>query len=359
MSKLTVAVDLAKDVFEVAVAAASGKVIERKRLTRFQFERFWQERERCTVVMEACGSAHHWARTLIALGFRVRLLPPHEVRPYRTRNKTDRVDCDALLEAARSPRIKDVAVKSEDQQAILALHRAREQWKDTRTMRINGMRALLREFGITAPKGAAKFLDRLPQLLEHRRERLPERVRRVVLTFWSEVHDLEAQMLTIEKELPGLARENEVIRSLLEIPGIGILTATALYASVGNIHLFKDGRRLASWLGIVPKEHSSGSTRRMGRISKQGDPYLRTLLIHGARAALNAAQAKQKKGQPLTHLQQWAVKKAGELRHSNQAAVALANKLARICWAVWKHERRFDGNFRPQAPTHHAKPAAA
>jgi transposase len=358
MSKLTIAVDLAKDVFEIAVANGSWKVIERKRMTRNQVERFWKTKEPCTVVMEACGSAHHWARTLIALGFTVRLLPPHEVRPYRTRNKTDRIDCDALLEAVRSPRIKDVAVKSADQQAILALHRAREQWKDTRTMRINGMRALLREFGITAPKGAGKFLARLPQLLEHHREQLPERVRRMVLTFWSEVHDLEEQMNATEKELAGIARENAVIRSLLEIPGIGILTATALYASVGNIHLFKNGRRLASWLGIVPKEHSSGSSRRMGRISKQGDPYLRTLLIHGARSALNAAQAKQKKDQPLTHLQQWAVKKAGELRHSNQAAVALANKLARIGWAVWKHERRFDGNFRPQPPAH-AKPAAA
>ncbi len=140
-----------------------------------------------------------------------------------------------------------------------------------------------------------------------------------------------------------------IIRTLLEIPGIGAITATALFASVGNIHLFKSGRHLASWLGITPKEHSSGGKRRMGRISKQGDPYLRTLLIHGARSALTAAQKCRRSGRPLTRIQQWAVEKSAMLQHSNQAAVALANKLARICWAVWRHERRYDGNYLPQA----------
>ncbi len=348
MSKLTIAVDLAKDVFEIAVANADWKIVERKCLTRPQFERFWQRREPCAVVMEACTSAHHWARLLLGLGFDVRLLPAHYVKPYRQRNKTDRADCEALLEAARSPRIQAVAIKSEDQQAVLALHRVREQWKSTRTMRINGMRGLLREFGITSPKGAGKFLARLPQLLEAHRERLPARVRRVVLAFWQEACDLDLKMRQIEKELEGIAREHPVLRTLLEIPGIGAITATALYASVGNIHLFPSGRHLASWVGITPKEHSSGGRRRMGRISKQGDPYLRTLLIHGARSALTAAQTRQQTGKPLTRLQKWAVQKGAELRHSNQAAVALANKLARICWAVWKHERHFDGNYLPQ-----------
>jgi transposase len=211
------------------------------------------------------------------------------------------------------------------------------------------MRGLLREFGIISPRGAARFLARLPQLLEQHRARLPERVRRVVLAFWAEVQELEARMLEIEKELEGIARQHSVIRMLLEIPGIGVLTATALYASVGNVHLFQSGRHLASWLGITPREHSSGSRRRMGRISKQGDRYLRTLLIHGARSALTAAQVRQRTGKSLTRLQQWALQKCSELHHSNQAAVALANKLARITWAVWKHERSFDGNYLPQA----------
>jgi transposase len=155
----------------------------------------------------------------------------------------------------------------------------------------------------------------------------------------------------IEKDLLGIARENPVINRLLEIPGIGVITATALFASVGNIHLFQSGRHLASWLGITPKEHSSGARRRMGRISKQGDPYLRTLFIHGARSALNAAETQQRSGRSLTRSQRWGLQKASELRHSNQAVVALANKLARIAWAVWKHDRHFDGNFLPQLAT--------
>ncbi|MBA2244218.1 MAG: IS110 family transposase, partial [Gemmatimonadetes bacterium] len=277
MSKVTIAVDLAKDVFEIAVATAAGKIIERKRLTRPQFERFWQTKEPCAVVMEACGSAHHWARMLVGLGFEVRLLPAHYVRPYRQRNKTDRADCDALLEAARSPHIKAVGIKSQDQQAILALHRVREQWKSTRNMRTGGMRGLLREFGITSPAGATRFLERLPQLMERHRASLPERVRRMVLACWAEAQELETRMVAVEKELKGIAEEHPLIRTLLEIPGIGAITATALFASVGNIHLFKSGRHLASWLGITPKEYSSGSTRRMGRISKKGDPFLRTL----------------------------------------------------------------------------------
>jgi transposase len=342
----------------LGVADSRGRITERKRLSRLQFERFWSTREPCTVVMEACGSAHHWARLLVARGFEVRLLPAQYVKPYVQRNKTDRADCEALLEAARSPRIKEVAIKSADQQGILSLNRAREQWKRTRTMRINGMRGLLREFGITAPLGASKFLSRLPQLLEHHRGEIPERVRRLILAFWSEAEELERRMAEVEEELKALAKEHAVIGSLLEIPGIGVLTATALYASVGDVHRFPSGRHLASWLGITPREHSSGSIRRLGRISKQGDVYLRTLLIHGARSALTAAQAKQRAGRPLSRLQQWAVRKSGK-RHANQAAVALANKLARTAWAVWKHERRFNGNHRPAVPEAFAPAAAA
>lgn len=223
-----------------------------------------------------------------------------------------------------------------------------DQWHARSAQRVLRARAQ-RGFGIIAPAGANKFLARLPQLLEVHRERLPEKVRRVVLAFWAEAEELDARMREIEKELEGIAHEHAVIRSLLEIPGIGVLTATALFASVGDIHLFQSGRHLASWLGITPRENSSGNRRRMGRISKKGDPYLRTLLIHGARSALTAARVRQRAGRPLTHLQQWVVVKCSELRHSNQAAVALANKLARICWAIWKHERSFCGNYLPQA----------
>jgi transposase len=343
MSTVTIAVDLAKTVFEVAVSGRAGTIRERKRLSRSQFEQFWRRQVPCRVVMEACSTSHFWSRYLIARGFEVVLLPPHYVKPYRRRNKTDRADCEAILEAYRCAGIQHVAVKSEDQQALLALHRIRSQWLASRTARINAMRGFLREFGVIAPTGSKRFMNDLPRLLDERAAVLPERVRRAVTALWHEVRDLEARIDAIEKEFETVAENEPAIRALMTIPGIGILTATALYATVANIHAFKSGRRLACWIGLTPREFSSGSRRRLGGISKQGDPYLRMLLIHGARSALNAARRTQAAGKPLTQLQQWALQRA-EKAHTNKATVALANKLARIAWAVWHHERTFDGN---------------
>jgi transposase len=347
MSSVTIAVDIAKNAFEIAVATSAGRIQERRRMSRPQFERFWSTREPCRVVMEGCSSSHFWARRLIGLGFDVKLIPPHYVKPYRRRNKTDRADCEAILEADRCAGIHGISVKSERQQAILALHRVRSQWRDTRTARINGMRGLLREFGFPCPLGAERFLSQVHELLERHREQLPEQVRRMVLLFWEEVRDLEHRIDSVEEELGRIAKEEPILRALLQVPGIGTLTATALYASVGNIHAFQSGRHLASWLGITPRESSSGERRRLGRITKQGDPYLRTLLIHGARSALLAAVRAERAGKPLTHLQTWALERARE-GHHNRAAVALANKLARIVWAVWRHERQFDGDHALQ-----------
>jgi transposase len=343
MFTVTIGVDLAKHAFEIAVAARTDRIQARKRLSRPQFEKFWATRAPCRVVMEACASAHYWARYLIARGFEVVLLPPQYVKPYRRRNKTDRADCDAILEADRCAGIKPVAVKSEDQQALIALHRVRSQWLQSRTARINGMRGLLGEFGVSAAQGSGRFLNELHQLLTSRKEMLPERVRRTVITLWEEVRDLEQRIETIETELEGVALEQPVIQALLRIPGVGLLTATALYATVADIHAFRSGRQLACWLGLTPREHSSGGRRRLGRISKQGDPYVRMLLVHGARAALHAARRLDNADKPLTQLQAWALERARAL-HANKATVALANKLARIAWAVWYHDRRFDGN---------------
>ena len=298
--------------------------------------------------MEACASAHFWGRWLQGHGFTVVLLPPHYVRPYVRRNKTDRTDCEALLEALRCSGIHPVSIKSEDQQAILALHRVRSQWMATRTARINAMRGLLREFGVTCATGAERFLREMTALLEEKKEQLPERLRRMVFALWEEVQGLEVRIEAVETELESVARDEPTIQALQQIPGVGVLTATALYAAVGNIHTFKSGRHLASWLGLTPRESSSGGKRHLGRISKQGDPYLRMLLIQGARSALITAGQRERAGKPLTRLQQWAVEKA-RAQHFNAAAVALANKLARVIWAVWKHERTFNGNYVPAA----------
>lgn len=303
MNRVTIAVDLAKTVFEVAVANGAGRITEHRRLSRPQFERFWSDRLPCCVVMEACASAHFWGRWLQGRGFEVVLLPPQYVRPYVRRNKTDRTetgsrrlpavsDCEALLEALRCAGIHPVSIKSEDQQAILALHRVRSQWMATRTARINAMRALLGEFGLTAAPGADRFLRELPLWLEEKKEALPERIRRIVFALWEEVRALEERIEGVEADLERVAQEEPTVQALRGIPGVGVLTATAFFAAVGNVHTFPSGRHLASWLGLTPRESSSSGTRRLGRISKQGDPYLRMLLIHGARSALVAAGTK-------------------------------------------------------------------
>lgn len=285
MSSVTIAVDLAKNVFELAISGRVGRVTERKRLSRSQFERFWVDRLPCRVVMEACATSHYRARRLRTLGFEVILLPPHYVRPCVRRNKTGRTDCEALLEAHRCAGIHPVAIKSEDQQAILALHRMRSQWMATRTARINALRGLLSEFGLSRPVGAKCFLTELPGLLEEKKELLPPEVRRLALATYEEVRSLEERIEEVERDLGSVMEEVPTLEALRKIPGVGVLTATALYASVGNVHAFRSGRHLASWLGLTPRESSSGSHRRLGRISKQGDPYLRMLLIHGARSA--------------------------------------------------------------------------
>jgi len=341
MSTVTIAVDLAKHVFELAVAGRAGTIRERKRLSRPQFEQFWSQRGPCRVVMEACASSHFWARFLVSRGFEVVLLPPHYVRPYRRRNKTDRSDCEAILEADRCAGIHPVGVKSEDQQALIGLHRVRSQWMESRTARINAMRGLLHEFGICGLPGSKRFMNELHPFLASKQ--LPPRVRRTIGMLWDEVRDLEQRIQAVETELEGVAGTNPVIQKLLAIPGIGLLTATALFATVADIHAFQNGRQLACWLGLTPRESSSGGRRRLGPISKQGDPYLRMLLVHGARSALNAASRLAKADKPLTQLQAWSLKRAHE-SHRNKATVALANKLTRIAWAVWHHERAFDGN---------------
>ena len=349
MSSVTFAVDLAKNVFfKIAVSPRPGQVTERQRVTRAKFERFWADRPPARVVMEACATAHHWGRWLQRRGFEVILLPPHYVRPYVRRNKTDRADCEALLEALRCAGIHPVALKSEDQQAITALHRMRSQWMATRTARINAIRGLLSEFGVTRATGASRFLGELTALLDQQRQSVPSRVRTLVWATYEEIRSIEERMKLVEDQLAEMLQEEPTIRALRQIPGIGLLTATAVYASVGNIHAFRSGRHLASWVGLTPRESSSGNRRRLGRISKQGDPYLRMLLVHGARSALLLAQKRRREGRPLDRLQSWALRKADQ-GHHNRATIALANKMVRILWAVWTHERQFDSSFIPQA----------
>lgn len=348
MSTVTIAVDVAKNIFELALANDTGTVHDRRRLSRNQFERFWAAQPPCRVVMEACASSHYWGRRLRRQGFEVALLPPIYVKPYRRRNKTDRADCEALLEADRCAGIHPVTIKSEDQQALIALHRVRSQWMSTRTARINALRALLHEFGLRLAKGPAGLLNSLHELLDAERERLPQRVQYTAILLWEEIREIDSRVAQLESQLEHIAHTDATITRLMQIPGIGILTATALYASVADIHTFSNGRQLACWLGLTPREFSSGNRRRTGGISKQGDAYIRMLLIHGARSALFAAHRAHCAGKRLTTFQLWALERAKDMHH-NKAAVAIANKLARVVWAVWYHERTFEGDYAAAA----------
>jgi transposase len=340
MDATTIAVDLAKNVFEIAVANSHGRIMRRARVNRATFAAFLRDEPIAQIVMEACGSAHYWARTAQASGHRVTLLPSQYVRPYVRRHKTDRTDAEALLEAMRSGNIPHVAVKTVAQQEVLALHRLRAQWMTTRTARLNAMRGLLLEQGIAIARGARTILTEVGRLLADEDPRLPRRLHIVLTTTRDEVRDLEARVQAVERELAAFAADDPVIQRLMRIPGVGLLTATALVATVGHIHAFRRARRFASWLGLTPREWSSGGFRHLGAITKQGDVYLRCLLTHGARAVLRMAARAAHAGRPLTRLQQWA-QTVQRARGHNKATIALANKLARIIWAVWSRDVEF------------------
>jgi transposase len=339
----TIAVDVAKAVFEVALSDRPGRIVKRSRLSRSQFARLLAMSPPATLLMEACGTAHFWGRQAAASGHRVVLLPPHAVRPYVPRNKTDRADATALLEAVRNEAIRPVPVKSIAQQTLTALHRLRSAWLATRTARLNTLRGVLREFGVTIPVGARFVLPRVTALLAAA-DALPPALHPALLAAAAEIRDLNTRIRGVEQQLAALAATTPGVVPLQTIPGIGLLTATALVAFVGDAHRFPSGRHFASYLGLTPREHSSGLRRRLGAISKRGDPYLRMLLVHGARAVLWHAKNAPTHGR----LRAWALALERHRGH-NKAAVALANKLARCAWAVWTTNRAFHEAPAPAA----------
>jgi len=322
----TIAVDLAKAFFQVSVSKVPGRVSERKRLSRAKFVSFLMQHPPAEVVMEACGSAHFWARTARDLGHQPVLLPAHYTKKYVLRDKHDRADADAILEARRREAIRPVPVKTVEQQSIAFLHRMRSGWIQTRTARINAMRAILRELGKVIPTGPRNVVPCLPELMAD----VPEAPHPCLLAIAEEVRGLESNIKDAERQIKALLADSDAARSLQSIPGIGIITCSAMIAFVGSPSRFRSCRAFSSYFGITPKEHSSGAKRRLGSINKAGDTYLRTLLIHGARAVLLAAgRAKNP-----DRLQAW-VLRLHDRRGHNRAAVALANKIARIAWAVW------------------------
>jgi len=342
MHATTVAVDLAKSVFQIVVADDQWRIIDPQRLTRSQFERWFVNRSVGLVVMEACGSPHHWARWLGDLGIEVSLLPAQYVRAYVRRNKTDATDAAALLEAARASDIRPVRVKSVEQQALQGLHRIRSLWMGTRTSRINALRGFCREFGITIAQGARTGVETISRVLADPRSAVPELIRHTASMLLEEIRLLETRIAQVERELASVARDSPACTLLLSVPGIGLLTATALVAATsGDVTHFQDARHFSGWFGLTPREYSSGSSRYLGRISKKGDRYLRMLLTHGARSVLRAAKVAQGAGKELQGVRRWALDVQARSNH-NKATCALANKLARICYATLRDHKPFD-----------------
>ena len=346
----TIAVDLAKNVFEIAVSQQPGKVRERHRLSRAKFLAFFADCQPARVLLEACGSSHYWAREIAKLGHQPILLPPQYVRPYVQRSKTDSNDAKGMLEAFRNDKIHPVPVKTPEQQTLTALHRLRSMWMRSRTTRTNTLRGVLREFGHTIPVGASKVVPGVWALVEDAEADIPEPLRCPLAEACLEIRELEQRIATCEKQLRQLAAQTPTVKNLQTIPGIGLLTATAMVASVGDIHRFPSSRCFANYLGLTPREHSTGQVRRLGKITKQGDTYLRALLVHGARSVLWAAKRKPR----ADALRLWALA-TQQRRGHNKAAVALANKLARICWAIWSRNETFRERPAPGASSHKAR----
>lgn len=332
-----VAVDLAKSVFEVAVSREPGRVDRRLRLPRAKFLNFFAQLPAAVVLMEACGSAHFWGRQLQKLGHTPLLLPPQHVRPYVVRNKTDRTDAKGILEAHRNEDIRAVPVKNLAQHALVGLHRLRSAWLADRTARINTLRGLLRELGITIPMGAEHVVPHVRLHIADADAEIPDSLRPMLAEACAEIREFERRIDDVERQLEAVAIQTPVIARLRSIPGVGLITATALFAFVGDVYRFPSARHFSSYLGLTPRERSSGGRRRLGRISKRGDVYLRTLLIHGARSVVLGAQRMKEPDR----LRAWALRLRARRGH-NPAAVAMANKMARMIWALWRSGRSFE-----------------
>jgi transposase len=327
MKITTSGIDVAKSVFQVHGVDERGNVVLRRQMRRSQLLLFFSRLEPCLIGMEACASSHYWARKLTALGHTVCLMAPQFVKPYRKNDKNDGNDAEAICEAVQRPNMRFVPVKSPEQQAELAVHRIRRRLMGQRTALINQLRGLLGEHGLVLAQGANQVRRKLPALLEHGSESLPALAVELFRDLYEELIELEQRIAACDRRVERLYRANPVCHRLGQIEGIGALTATAFVATVAHAAQFKNGRQCAAWLGLVPKQDSSGGKARLLGISKRGDVYLRTLLVHGARSAMRHTP---KRNDPKSR---W-VEQLRKRRGDNIAAVALAAKHARILWAL-------------------------
>jgi transposase len=337
MKITTVGIDLAKNVFQVHGVNEFGKAVLKKQLKREQMAAFFANMPPTLIGMEACGSAHHWARKLQCMGHTVKLMAPQFVKPYVKTNKNDAADAEAICEAVTRPNMRFVPIKNVEQQAVLSLHRVRQGFVRERTAQANQIRGLLSEFGLVIPQGIAHIAQRVPELIEDASNELPGQFRLLIQRLLDHLKELSRQAAEIEAQIQAWHRQSDLSRKLEKIPGIGPITASALVATMGEAKNFDNGRQVAAWLGLVPRQHSSGGKSNLLGISKRGDCYLRTLLIHSARSVIRVANRKAEQSGWLHELLQ--------RRNHNVAAVALANKNARTVWALLAHDREFQPDY--------------
>lgn len=340
MKITTIGIDLAKNVFQVHGIDTHGHVVLKKQLRRTQVMEFFARLESCLVGMEACGSAHHWARKLGALGHTVKLMAPQFVKPYVKSNKNDAADAEAICEAVGWKNMRFVPVKNIEQQAVLSIHRARQGFVKARTAQANQIRGLLAEYGIAIPKGISHIVKVVPRMIDDGGVDLPGSFRALIARLVNYFKVLDTEVDELERQIKQWHRDSEASCQLAEVPGIGPITASALVASVGDATSFKNGRQMAAWLGLIPRQHSTGGKSTLLGLSKRGDTYLRTLLIHGARSVVRVAQNK-------TELAGGWLHRLLARRNGNVATVALANKNARIVWAMLANHRRFRADYAP------------
>ena len=331
MNITTIGIDLAKNVFQVHGVDARGKAVLKRQLRRDQMASFFANLPACVIGMEACASAHHWARKLQGLGHTVRLMAPQFVKPYVKSNKNDIADAEAICEAVARPNMRFVPVKSLEQQAVLSLHRVRQGFVKARTAQANQIRGLLGEFGLV-----------MPELIDKASEQLPATLRELIARLLCHLRELDRQVGELEAQIKAWHRNSTLSQRVAKIPGIGPLGASALVASIADARSFANGRQTSAWLGLVPRQNSSGGKSKLLGMSKRGDTYLRTLLVHGARSAILAAQRK-------ANVDPWLAGLLGR-RHTNIAAVALANKNVRTVWALLAHDREFRPDYVPVPP---------
>lgn len=326
MTITTIGLDLAKSVFQAHGVDENGAAVLVKRLHRKQMLPFFSKLPPCLVGVEACGTAHYWARTLAAMGHEVRLIPPSYVKPYVKRGKSDALDAEAICEAVQRPTMRFVPVKTVEQQGILMTHRARSLLVRQRTMLANALRAHLAELGFVANPGIANLAKLAEQVLADK-DALPSYARAALQIMIRQIMGVSGEIAMLDQQLIAWHAESETSRRLAAIPGLGVITATAIAATVTDPHQFRSGRQFAAWLGLTPQQHSTGGRTRLGGISKQGDRYLRRLLVVGATAVMRHIKDKP------TPMADW-IRKLSEKKPFRLVSVALANKLARIVWVV-------------------------